>query len=148
MADLLLLPNVSALVTAFYRAQPEVIALVGDRVVTELGKSQDWPAIRVTQFNDQPTIPRPLVHTRTDLQIDCFGGPKSLAWTIAETCRAAAVARLSGRVTFHVDSHTIDALVTRCTASGLRDLPDAEFNPARPRWLFTLAVWSRAPRRP
>lgn len=142
MSDLILLPNIEALVTAFGRAQVEVTELVGDRVVTVFGKNQVFPAIRVTQFGDAPTIPRPLVHSRFDLQIEAFGGPKAIAWRAAETFRAALVARLDGRQTFD----SVDAIVTRCTVSGLRDAPDDEFTPAKPRYLFTTAVWARTPR--
>lgn len=140
---LVLLPNIEALVTAFYRVQPEVIAIVPVRdVVTEFRKEQDWPAVRIRQFNDAPTDGTRLRHSRFDLQVECFGGPKALARLLAETCRAAAVDRLDGRQTFG----NVDALVTKCTVGGLRDLPDNEFTPAKPRWLFTLAVHARAPR--
>lgn len=143
---LLLLPNFSALSTAFLRAQPEVTAIVADRVVTAFGKDQAWPAVRVTQFNDQPTIPRPLFHTRAFLQIEAYGGPKALAWQLAETCRAALAARFVGSNSFDVDGHTVAGLVTAVDLSGLRDLADSEFSPAKPRWLFTLAVAGRASR--
>lgn len=143
---LLLLPNVPALATAFLRAQPEVSAIVETRVVTEFAKQQVFPAVRVTQFTDEPTIPRPLVHTRSTLQVEAYGGPKNLAWLLAETCRAAFAARFNGSLSFDVDTHTVSGRVSGCDLSGLRDLPDPEFSPAKPRWLFTLAVYARASR--
>lgn len=141
---LLLLPNVAALVAAFLRAQPEIIELVGDRVVTELGKDQEYPAIRVTQFSDRPTIPRPLVHTAASIQIEAFGGPKALAWRLAETSRAALVARCTGSLSYTVGTNTVAGRVSGCEVSGLRDLPDGEFATARPRYLFTSTVYARA----
>lgn len=142
--DLLLLPNVAALVTAFLRAQPEIVALVGDRVVTELGKDQEYPAVRITQFTDRPTIPRPLVHTAATLQLEAFGGPKALAWKIAETARAALCARFNGRQSYTVNGNPIEGRITGCDASGMRDLPDATFTPAKPRYLFTITAYARA----
>lgn len=141
-APLVLLPNVSALTTAFLRAQSEVSALVADRVVTAFAKSQVFPAVKVEEFSDRPIVERPLWLVAADLQISAFGGPKALAHKIAETCRAALAARFEGTQSYTVDTNPIAGVVTHCRVSGLRDEPDKTYTPAKPRWLFIATVYA------
>jgi hypothetical protein len=78
------------------------------------------------------------------LQVEAFGGPKAIAWKIAETARAALCARFPGHQSFMVNGNEVAGRITGCDVSGLRDMPDGTFTPAKPRYLFTLTVYGRA----
>lgn len=138
-APLILLPNVPAITTAFLRAQPEVVDIFDDRVVTALPKNPTWPLLKVEQFTDRPITVRPLWLVAASLQISSFGGPKALAHAGAETCRAALVARFSGAYNYGEGK---TGVISTCRCTGLRDEPDQTYTPARPRWLFTAVVYA------
>jgi hypothetical protein len=126
-----LTPNVEALVSAFLREQAEVTALVGDRVYTSLPKNVEWPAVRVVVIDELPTG-SPLWLVGAIVQVDAWGGSKADAWRIANTCRAVMDRRLAG-------AHP-EGVVSGVTPGGLIDQPDEDFEPAKPRWLFTSTV--------
>lgn len=140
MSDLVLLPNVEGLVSTFLGAHPAVDALADGRVYTVIPKAPTWPLVRVHQWDDQPTVRRPLHHVATYLQIDAFGGSKIQAWRLAETCRAALVADLPG---IHDEG-----VVTGVDVSSLADDPDDSYAPAKPRWRFDAVVYSHPHREP
>ena len=129
-----LLPNVEGLVTSFLRNHPDVIAQVGDRVVTTIPKNPTWPLIRVHQYDDQPAGQTPLHHVATFLQVDGFGGSKVQAWRAAETCRMALSRQLRG---VHAEG-----VVTGCDVRGLADDPDDDYTPAKPRFRFDCVVYA------
>lgn len=123
-------------------AQPDIQRLVIDflldqdtadgRVYSALPKTKVWPAVRVTQFNDQPVTQRPLHLVATSLTVEAFAGPKKTAHDLAVACRTALHDSLVG-------THD-DAVVSAVDSFGLRDEPDETFTPALNRWLFTLTV--------
>lgn len=135
---LIIPPNIPAVVTGFLRAQPEVAAIAGSRVYTEIPQSPAWPLVRVTQFNEQPASRTRLIgwQRSTWLQVDAFGGTKAAALQLAQTAAAALLARLSGRLEYG----TAAAVVTGTEVRGLADQPDEGYSPARPRWRFDLIV--------
>lgn len=135
MAELWISPNMEALVSAFLRNQPEVADLVGDRVYTATPKDATYPLVRVTQLLDTPTG-SPLWAIAFDVQVEAFGGSKSSAHRIANICRAVIDARIEG-------IHAGAGVVNGTTPGGLLDLPDEDFSPAKPRWLFTSTIYAR-----
>lgn len=137
MSDLILLPDVEQLLSEFLRAQPEVAALVADRVWTEIpkaptGDDDRWPLVRVSRYGGTPVTSVPLWLDQALVQIDSFGGNKRLTHQIAETCRAVLDRRLIG-------SHD-EGVVTGVRTFGFGYHPDAIFSPAKPRYLFTATV--------
>lgn len=136
--ELTLAPNVEALVVHFLRDQPEVAAIVGDRVYTELPPKAEFPLVRVHVYYERPVGgSNPLWLTAHDVQVDAYGGPKATAWRLAETCRAALTARMSGRLEYGTGATATTGVVTDVQVTGLRDMPDDSYTPARPRFLFT-----------
>lgn len=135
MTDLFIPPNMEALVSAFLREQPEMIELVGDRVYTAVAKGTAYPCARVTQLLDTPSG-APLYGVGFEIQVDAWGGTKHQAWQIASIARALIDVRLVG---------TFDGfgVVNGSTPGSLLDLPDEEFEPAKPRWLFTSTIFGR-----
>ena len=135
MTDLWIPPNMEALVSAFLRDQAELTDLVGDRVVTAIGKDQVYPCVRVTQLLDTPAG-APLYAVAFEIQVEAFGGSKGEAWRIASTARALIDARLLG---------TYDGfgVVNGTKPGALLDLPDEDHQPAKPRWLFTSTIYGR-----
>lgn len=136
MSDALILPpNMEALVSAFLRDQDEVVALVEDRVYTALPKGVTWPAVRVTQLLDTPTS-QPLWALAFNIQLEAWGGSKEDAWRIASTCRAAIDQRITG-------THEGYGVVNGTEPSSMFDLPDEDFEPAKPRWIVTCTIYGR-----
>lgn len=138
MSDLILLPNVEALVSAFLRNHDAIIALIDDRVYTVIPSHSDWPLIRVGQYDDQPAGQRPLHHVAYSVQVEAFGGSKAQAFTLANTARAALAAELTG-------AHA-QGVVSGVDTRGMIDLPDESYSPAKPRWLFSLTVYAHPPK--
>lgn len=134
--SLILTPNMEALVSAFLRDQPEVIDMVDDRVYTALPKGVSWPAVRVTQLTDAPTTGSPLWGRAFAMQIEAWGGSKDEAWRIAATCQAAIDARITG-------VHPGHGVVNGSDPSSMFDLPDEDFDPAKPRWIVTCTIYGR-----
>jgi hypothetical protein len=126
--------NMEALVSAFLRDQSEVTDLVEDRVYTSLPKAITWPAVRVTQILDSPTGGHPLWGVAFNMQVEAWGGSKGDAWRIAATCRAAIDARIIG-------VHEGYGVVNGTDPASMFDLPDEDFEPAKPRWIVTCTIY-------
>lgn len=129
MTALVTLPNAEALVSAFLRAQPEIVALVGDRVYTAIPAETVYPLIRVTQYDDSKITSRVLWLVRFSIQIEAWGGSKGQAFNACATAQAALDQRGSG-------AHA-QGVVTGVQFGSMRDLPDTAFSPAKPRFLTT-----------
>lgn len=132
MEDLIIPPNMEALVSRFLRSQPEVADIVDDRTYTALPADADFPAIRVIQLNDTKVTRQPLWVVAYNIQIECWGGRKIEAWRGAATAMAALDQRLEGEVD--------DAVITGVDIGPLMDIPDDDYEPARPRYLFTSTI--------
>lgn len=136
MSDVLQLPpNMEGLVWAFLVEQPEVTDLVGERIYSRISTGATYPLVRITQIDDEPLTTEPLYVVRYFVQVEGFGGSKSQAWRIAETCRTALDARLAG-------VHEGYGVVNGVDVGGLQDAPDETFTPAKPRWLFTSTIYA------
>jgi len=128
-------PNAEKLVSARLRAHPEIAALVEDRVYTSIPNNATWPLIKVERIGGGPRFAQPYVLDQPVIQISAYGGPKATAWAIAEAVRDIAE-DLTGR-----DN---DGLVYRATPGTLRYVPDPTFDPAKPRYITTLTLTTRA----
>ncbi len=135
MTDLWIPPNMEALVSAFLRDQPEMTDLVADRIYTAIPKDATYPLVRVVQLLDTPAG-APLYSVAFEMQVESFGGSKAQAWRIASTARALIDARLLG-------DYPGFGVVNGSTPGALLDLPDEDFTPAKPRWLFSSTIYGR-----
>lgn len=140
-APLYLPPNMEALVSEFLRDQPELgehitTPATGEvRVYTALPKERIFPLVRVTQLLDTPAG-SPLWAIAYEIQVDAWGGSKADAFRIANLCRALIDSRLVGE-------YPGRGVVNGSTPGALLDLPDEDFSPAKPRFLFTSTVHAR-----
>lgn len=132
------LPNAEALTSKWLRTDREVLASsLSDRTYTELPANHSvWPACRVTRIGGAPDgvdalFDEPLI------QFDVWGGPKADAERVAHLI----VARLASGLPFRTGDGCIKAVLRQGT---MRYLPDATFDPARPRYIFD-AVLLTAP---
>lgn len=128
--------DVERLLSHWLRLQIELTSLdCGQRIYTEIPTNPTFPLVRVTRFGGSPVLSRPLYLDAALVQFDVWGGSKHTAWKIAETSRALLAARLAG------DSHG-EGVVTGITFGELRWLPDRDYTPARPRYLFDATVFA------
>jgi hypothetical protein len=127
-----LLPNVEGLVSTFLQDDPDQQLVTGDRCYTALPKDKTYPLLRVTQIDDQKVTQRPLWVVTTLLQVEAWGDNQWDAWRAAATAQSVLAARLEG-----VHSRGV---VTGVRFSGLRNVPDPDFTPAKPRRIFTCQV--------
>lgn len=127
-----LMPNVEALVSAFLRAQPEMIAIVDDRIYTVLPGAVTYPAVRVNQYDEGNVTSRPLWAVRASIQIEAWGGSKDQAFSILATAQACISERIEGVYS--------QGVVTGVEWGGRRDLPDPSFSPAKPRWMVSAYI--------
>lgn len=130
-----LLPDIEAMTSQYLRQHADVTALVADRVVTILGKDQQYPAVRITRIAGAPTTSTILVLDEAWLQLDVFGGSQKQARDIAATCQAAlkdfpSYASSLGRV-------------TGIRFGSFAYQPDEAFSPPKPRYRFDVIVWTR-----
>lgn len=147
MSDLLLLPDAEGVTSAYLRSRSSIEDLVDDHVWTELPALRkgvtEWrfPAVRVTRIGGSPALNRPLVADQPLLQFDVWGGSKSIARRVAETCRAElAVIELADLG---------EGVSARTPEFGpLAYLPDDDFTPAKPRYTFDVSVLLRATQAP
>lgn len=137
MSDpLLLTVDVERLLSAWLRDQPEIIAIVGTRVYTEPPQRARalFPFLRLQQIGGSPVHSRPLYLDESYLQFDCYGGPKVLARLLMDNTRALLATRVVG-------AHP-EGVITGCEFRDARYLPDDEYDPAQPRWVFDVSVYS------
>lgn len=138
MTDALVIPpDAERLLVQFLLDQPEVQAIVGDRIYTALpAKDRTYPLVRVTLIGRQPQYAFALWHEVARLQVDTFGGSKSTARRAADTMRAAIAARISE------DVHD-EGFVQLATFGDMLWLPDATLTPgdvAKPRYVFDVSL--------
>jgi hypothetical protein len=127
------LPNLERLVSTFLQADVAMLASpAGGRTYTALPSSPQWPLVRVNQYDEINVTSDPLWVVSGILQIEAWGGSNDEAVSVARVAQAALAARLVG---VHGDG-----VVTAVRLSGLRNEPDREFSPAKPRRLFRVAV--------
>lgn len=132
MTDLFVLPDLERVLSAFLRAQPEIADVYEGRVYTSIPANPTWPLLRLTRIGGVPLLSNLLWVDRAMLQLDSWGGPKAQAHDGIEVVRAVMDARFLG--------HQDDAVINNVSFGEMRYEPDAEYTPARPRYLTTVDV--------
>lgn len=127
-----MIPDAEALVSEYLRDDDAVAALVEDRVYTAIPKTPEWPLLMVRRVSGSPVTSRPLHLDAAVLQLDAYGGTKKQAQTLVETARAA-LAELEG-------THG-SAVVSGVQFGPMSWLPDADYAPARPRYVADVTVF-------
>lgn len=134
--SLRVLPNVTSLIVAFLRADPDVSAIAGQRgYAIELPENPTLPCYRVTRFGGLPAFQVPFELDTADLQIDTWGATHKQASDLINTIRAALSARLPGKQP--------TGIVTAVDHGTLADSPDPTFDPPRPRCIADVTVTYR-----
>lgn len=82
-----LLPDAERLTSAYLRAHPDLIALIGDRVFTALPGNPIYPLVALTRIGGVPVVEMHLDVAR--LQIDAWADTKGSARVVAATVQAA-----------------------------------------------------------
>lgn len=134
--SLILGVDTERLMSAYYRAQPEMTSLVGDHVYTELPTHATPPLLRLTLIGGGPVGSLPLWLDESFIQLDAYGGPKVLARQIIDTARALL---WSGPF---VGVHSGLGVVTGVEFTELSYIPDDGYEPARPRYIATVSVYT------
>lgn len=130
-----LLPNTAAIVSRFLRDQPEVTALVDERVYTILPNSKTYPLVRVTRAGGAPGTEFAYWLDAPLLQVDVWADTTAAAFDVTETCRAVLVQRLTGVHTFT----GVSGVVTSVAAGGITEGFDPD-NPQKARDRFDVVV--------
>lgn len=86
--------DIEALVASFLRGQDSVIALVGDRVYTDLPHQRTYPLVLITRTGGTSLYRNWL--EQIDIEIGAYGGTHKLAYQLANTCLSAMAADLRG----------------------------------------------------
>jgi hypothetical protein len=127
---LAVLADAELVVTTYLRNQPDVFALVGTQVSTELPASPVFPLLRVSRIGGTPAVPRRL--DAAHLQIEAWATTKATARNVAATAHAALWAAGNATNNGAVITGVDDTL-------GLSWLPDPVTG--RPRYIFGVAVY-------
>ena len=127
--------DAEALASSYLRAASAVTGLVGDRIYSTIPKRAEWPLVRITRIGGIPPMTPPVLDLAR-LQIDVFGGRKAEARNIAAVI-LAELAALNGPQAGH------SATVSAVRIGGLRYTPDVTFDPPKPRYIATAAIYTR-----
>jgi hypothetical protein len=126
--------DVERLVSAWLRARDDIVALVEDRVFTEMPNRAVFPLLRLTLIGGNAVTSRPLYLDQSFIQLDAYGGPKVMARQIMDTVRFALDTELVG-------AHP-EGVITGVEFAGLRYLPDDGYDPPQPRYSATVFIYS------
>lgn len=128
------LPDVERLAATWLRNVADVRAIVDSRVYTAVPNAPTFPLVRLTRIGGEPVMSRPLHLDEAWVQVDCWGGPKATTRLLAETCRGAFALEA------FVGPHD-DGVVSGVTFGSFQYLPDDSYEPAKPRYWFTLHIF-------
>jgi len=124
--------DVEALVVNFLRGQTTVTDIVSDRVYTDLPHDRKYPVVLVNRTGGGSLYKDWL--EAADVEINAFGGPHKLAFSLASVCISAMTSAMVG-------SHA-EGVVTKVKAGSIAYNPDPESadeqGHSRPR--FTVGV--------
>lgn len=137
----MMLPDTERLLSKYLRAHAAVAALVGDRVYTAFpAQAGGEPLVLLQRAGGTPPLSHPLVVDEVQVQIDCYGGTKAQAWTLAATVLDALDA-LEGYVDTQLGS------VSAVRLGAVRWMPDDRIMTAsdrsRPRYIADVTLTTR-----
>lgn len=124
------------LTSAYLRADPDMAAIVGDRIYTELPSRAVFPLVKITLIGGEPVYSHPLFLDEAFIQFDCYGGPKVQARLIVDTLRDLLA---SGEFQSVHDM----GVVTSVRFGSLHYLPDDSFEPPKPRFICEASIYTR-----
>lgn len=133
----MLIPSSEREVSALYRADADVAAMVTDRVYTVLPKQIVFPLIRIELVSEELKWVRPYRMADATIQVSAYADTKWLANRIIETARMVAT---GWDGTVHVAATGVDGFVSTTGITGLFWNPDDSYSPAKPRYSFDLSV--------
>jgi hypothetical protein len=123
------------LLSSWLRTQPEIVALVEDRVYTENPNRAVFPLLKLNQIAGNPVFSRPLYLDESLIQLDAYGGPKVQARLIIDTTRELLAERFPG-------DHPGVGVVTGVNFGDLTYLPDDGYAPPKPRWIALASIYT------
>lgn len=126
--------DVERLLSSWLGAQPDIAAIVEDRVVTELPNRAVFPLLRLSLIGGAPITSQPLYLDRSYIQFDCYGGPKVQARTLMDTTRSLIDTGFPG-------AHPV-GVITGVEWAEARYLPDDGYDPAKPRFVAAAFIYS------
>ena len=130
------LVDVEQLLTNFLRAQPEVTAVVADRVYTDLPHQRAYPMVVITRIGGQHLINRPQWLDEALVQFDVLGGTHKQAFALMSSCLGLLVER-------GIRAHP-EGCVTGVTSDSIAYNPEEDFvdgqGHSRPRYTTTVNV--------
>ena len=146
MSALVVFPDWRSCLYQWVIDQPEVAALVDDRVFAELPRTKVYPLVRLSQISTPPVVDGARAAVRGLFQIDVWGGSQPLTNQIAETLAGLFETRLCG---VH-STPAGDFVAGYATCGGIRRTTEAiekagvesgvETSAARPHCTFDLSV--------
>lgn len=126
--------DIEALITSFLRTQPDVVALAGDRVYTDLPHERTWPLVLVIRVGGTRLYKQWL--EAIDVEIATYGGSHKQAYNLAQACMQCMSSSMVG-------AHA-EGVVTKVTTESVAYEPDAESadkqGHARPRYVVGATV--------
>lgn len=132
-----LLPDFEKLVASYLLNYPDITDIT-TRIGTRTPPNTDQPWVRIRQLGEQPDRTSPaLFNTEAYLQLDCYGSnDRSSAHA-----EAVLLARLA-QAALHTlpRAATLDCVVSRVYFGSLSHIPDADFEPARERYILTAYI--------
>jgi hypothetical protein len=128
--------NVELILSAFLRAQPEVTALVEDRIYTDLPHTRTYPLVVFSRTGGGYTTKQPYWLESAEITLEAWGGTHKQAQLIASTCLDVMSARLRGRYP--------EGSVTGLAETALAYEPEVDLSDdsghSRPRYVLTANV--------
>jgi hypothetical protein len=128
--------NVELILSTFLRSQPEVVALVEDRIYTDLPHDRVYPLVVFSRIGGGYTTNQPFWLESAEIALEAYGGTHKQAQEIASVCLDVMAARLRGRYP--------EGSVTGITQTALAYDPESDLlddtGHSRPRYLLTANV--------
>jgi hypothetical protein len=126
--------DIEALVVHFLQAQPEVIALVNDKVYTDMPHDRPYPLVLVNRTGGGSIYRNHL--EEAEVSLSAYGGTHRQSYVLMDVCLSAMQDALVG-------AHP-EGVVTKFRASSYAYEPDPDSadksGHARPRYTATAAV--------
>ena len=122
------------LLSEWLAARPEIAAIVEDRVCTVVPNRAVFPFLKVSQIAGTPVYSQPLYLDEAYIQIDAYGGPKTLARQLIDVTREALSLDLVGQ-------HAV-GVVTSVRFGDLSYIPDDAYMPAHPRFIAMASIFT------
>lgn len=128
--------DVEALLANYLRVQPEVIALIGDRVYTDLPHKRTYPLVVLSRTGGGYLTKPPLWLEEAEITLEAYGGTHKQAQVIASTCLDIIGSSLRGQ---HPEGCVTGVRNTSVAYDPDTDLADPEGH-SRPRYTVTANV--------